>query len=97
MTKVIEYIKYDHIWFIQYSKYILKFVALLKALKFKNANSTFHYFYFLSKDHQLAYLTCLCPQEYEDLKVNVLNVMCETLGLKFQELVKWWELVQDMF
>jgi hypothetical protein len=42
--KTIEYIKYDHIWFIKYSKYILKFVALLKALKFKNANSTFHLF-----------------------------------------------------
>jgi len=58
----------------------------------------FTYFYFLSKDHQLAYLACLCLQEYENLNVNVLlNVMCETLGLKFQELVKWWKLVQDMF
>ncbi len=40
--KVIEYMKYDHIWFIQHNKYILKFVALLKDLKFKNANNTFH-------------------------------------------------------
>jgi hypothetical protein len=32
--KVIEYMKYDHIWFILYNKYTLKFVALLKALKF---------------------------------------------------------------
>jgi hypothetical protein len=42
--KVIEYMKYEHIWFIWYNKYILKFVILLKALKFKNTNSTFHLF-----------------------------------------------------
>jgi len=42
--KVIKYMKYDHKWFIQYNKYILKFVALLKALKFKKTNSTFHLF-----------------------------------------------------
>jgi hypothetical protein len=42
MVKVIKYIKYDHIWLILYNKYILKFVALLKALKFKNANFTFY-------------------------------------------------------
>jgi hypothetical protein len=40
--KLIKYMKCDHIWFIQYSKYIQKFVAFLKALKLKNANSNFH-------------------------------------------------------
>jgi hypothetical protein len=38
--QIIEYMKYDHIWFMQDNKYVLKFIALLKALKFKNANST---------------------------------------------------------
>jgi hypothetical protein len=44
MMKAIKYMKYDHIWFIQYDKYIFKKLTLLKALKLKNANFSFHLF-----------------------------------------------------
>jgi len=49
MMKVIKYMKYDNIWFIWYNKYIKKNLALLKALKFKNVNSTFHLFLLLKQ------------------------------------------------
>jgi hypothetical protein len=61
MIKAIKYINYDHVWFIQYNKYIKKKLTLLKALKFKNATLFFTYFYFLSKDHQFAYFNMFMP------------------------------------
>jgi hypothetical protein len=56
MMKVIEYMKYDHIWFIWYNKYIPKFVTLLKALKFKNANFTFHILLFFEQGSPIGLL-----------------------------------------
>jgi hypothetical protein len=61
--KVIEHMKYGHIWFFYNSKYILKFIAFLKALKFKKENFILHLLlFFLTRITNWPTLTCLCPR-----------------------------------
>ncbi len=40
-TRILEFTRDDHVWFIQYGKCIPKFITLLKGLKYKYAKFIF--------------------------------------------------------